>query len=55
MALTEEMVDFELRMIVHVYPIFLADVGVDNEGAIIILMRVVDRLGDIVLRKRSVG
>lgn len=42
-------------MIVHVDPILLADLGVDDEGAVVILMRIVDRLGDVVLRERDVG
>lgn len=55
MTFTEQMIDSEFRMIVQVDPILLADLGVDDEGAVIILMRVVDRLGDVVLRERGVG
>lgn len=55
MTLAEKMVDFELRMTVHVHPVPLANVCVDDEGAIIILVRIVDRLGDVVLRERRVG
>lgn len=55
MALTEKVVDFELRVIIHIHPVLLADVGVDDEGAIVILVRIVDRLGDVVLRERGVG
>lgn len=55
MALTEQMIDPKIRMIVHVDPVFFANLGIDDEGAIVILMRVVDRLGDVVLRERDVG
>lgn len=55
MTFAEQMIDSEIRMIVQVDPILLADLGVDDEGAVVILMRVVDRLGDVVPRKRGVG
>lgn len=55
MTLTEQSIDPELRMIVQVDPVFLADVGVDDKGAVVIQMRVEDHLGDVVLRERDVG
>lgn len=49
------MIDLELRMIVHIHPILLADVRVDDESAVVILMRVADRLGDVVPQEGGVG
>lgn len=55
MALAEQMINPEIRMIVHVDPVFFAYLGVDDKSAVVILMRVVDRLGDVVLRECGVG
>jgi len=49
------MIDFEIRVIVHVDPVLLADVGIDNESAVVILVCVMQRLSDIVLREGDVG
>lgn len=54
MALAEQMIDPELRMILHVDPVLVADVGVDDEGAVVKLMAVVDRIGDIDLLEGTV-
>lgn len=42
-------------MIVHVDPVFFADIGVDDKSAVVILMGVVHRFSDVVLCKRGVG
>lgn len=42
-------------MVVHVDPVFLANTVVDDESAVVILVRVEDRLGNVVLRERGVS
>lgn len=42
-------------MVVHVDPVFFADTIVDDKSAVVILVRVEDRLGDVVLRERGVS
>lgn len=49
MALAEQMVDFQVGMIIYVDPVLFPYCLVDNERAVVILMRVVLRLCDIVL------
>lgn len=55
MALAKQIIDPKIRVIVHVNPVFFADIDVDDKSAVVILMRVVDRLGDVVLRECGVG
>lgn len=55
MTFTEQIIDLDIRMLVQVDPVLLADLDVGDHGAIVILMRVVDHIGDIVLLERGVG
>jgi len=48
------MINPKIRVIVHVNPIFFADIDVNDKSAVVILMRVVDRLSDVILRERGV-
>lgn len=42
-------------MVIQVDPVFFADTIVDDKSTVVILMRVEDRLGDVVLRERAVS
>lgn len=55
MALAEQIIDPKIRVIVHVDPVFFTDIDVDDKSAVVILMMIINRLGDVVLRERGIG
>lgn len=55
MALAQQVINFQIRMIVYVHPVLLPHLLVEEERAIVILMRVVHHFGDIMLAQSLVG
>lgn len=55
MALAKQVIDPKIRVIIHIDPVFFTDTIVDDKSAVVILMRVEDRLGDVILRESGVG
>jgi len=55
MALAKQMIDPKIWVVVHVDPVFFADTIVDDKSTVVILMRVEDCLGDVVLCERAIS
>lgn len=55
MALAQQDINFQIRMIVYVHPVHLPHLLVEEERTVVILMRVVHHFRDIMLAQSFVG